>query len=232
MDNILLMPLSTKTVPKWKLEMLRAEQLSRFAGKVERAILRATETDNFTKRLCDSDTDEFIRFFDACAEVYNDHSFEIENLHKNRAEYQKLNSIYGKYILPEQRYIDNVLLVIMREFDSTMPELIADQFEDANEIIKNINRGKFDQEWYILYDLYQMMKMDNLASVVSHKMAELGDTFAQNIISNEGQTYSFDELNDMLERSYEQSYEPNENVINFPKTKNDNEPTDDGPKQK
>lgn len=201
MGEILLMPLKKKSIPEHNLQMLRAEQLSRFAGKVELAILRATETENFTKRLSESDTDELIEFFDAVVMVYGDHTYEIENLHKNRKEYQKLNSIYGRFILPEQRYIDNVLLITLREFDSELDNLMFDQFENANLIIKKINAGEYSSEWHSLYDFYQMLHMDNLAEIVARKMANLGDEYAKNIVEREGWTFS--DLFDMIE-SYTQ----------------------------
>ncbi len=206
MGEILLMPLGKKTVPEFNLQMLRAEQLSRFAAKVERSMIRAVETENFTK-LAEEDSDELIDFYYACAEIYESHRFEISQLHKNRKEYTELNKKYGMFISPEQRYIDSALFVLMREFDSEMDNLISDEFEDVNFIIKQINAGKFSDEWYILYDFYQMLHMDNLAQIVAQKMADLGDEYAKSIIERDG--WMFSDISDMIE-----SYTPKNNVTN------------------
>lgn len=196
MGKILLMPLGKRTIPEYNLQMLRAEQLSRFAAKVEKSMIRAIETENFTK-LSEEDSDELIEFYDACAEIYGDHRQEISQLHKNRKEYAELNAKYGMFISPEQRYIDSVLFVLMREFDSEMDNLMIDEFEDVNFIIKQINAGKLSDEWYILYDFYLMLHMDNLAQIVAQKMADLGDEYAKHIVERDG--WMFSDVADMVE---------------------------------
>lgn len=193
MGSVLLMPLSVRTIPKANLEVLRKEHLSRFVNRTEKAMKRAEETDNFTHDTED-DLPELIDFYDACEILYLDNEYEINNIHKDLRNYIELNNKYGEFIKPDQRYIEGMLLVFMREFDSGLDGMIANEFQDMNLIIKRLNHDQPVKNWYQLYDFYQMLHMDSLASIVASKMSDMGDEFAKTVLENEKYKMSFTEL--------------------------------------
>lgn len=196
MGKILLMPLNKKTVSPKTLEILRAEQLHEFAEQVDHVFYRARETEDFTKNLLESDNNESICFYDVCLQILSFNQKELDYLQRNRYKYQELASKYKNYVSKEPNSVSVSKLVLLDYFDSDLPRLISEQFEDMNYIIKNINKGKVDASWYNLYEYYRMLHYDGLAKIVVDKMAELGDEYAQ--ILQHSSVMSFDDLSDMI----------------------------------
>lgn len=170
MSNILFLNMNMNSISKTQYNNLKKGQLKEYASNIEEVFKVIDETNCFEKDKPDNMND-CLSLLQECyflAEQYSE-------LLSNPLEKLKLSQKYSKYFDKKyyQKYI-TLKLAAMYEFDKEFDNILKEQLEDINEIIKEINLGKATKDWVFLYDFFKLMKDDNLANLLKQTMQGRG----------------------------------------------------------